>query len=313
MAHLTAAVNERAFNQLANKAIQAFNASNFAKSGSGTLGPFSLSYNAGVKLGSGTIDLQNDGTVRIKELDIIYNPLNVTFGIDIPTITIGGFCIIPNPFGGCLVRAPKITLFGGSPDISVPINFNGLFQSEISGAFRVIPKFFNNPLKGGLTDHAAHDLTLLNPNNPLTNEWQLFLDPEWVDIDIIDVADTAGNIIQAITDGLIDTLLSWAPSWARAIVKAILSPVIALIRAALDIVDDIQEFLSNLFGVSLGLFNAIAEVVLDFLGNKFPIFRFEDPHQILEGSNALIPILVPIRNVGIVVNDVEMVLTTDIG
>jgi hypothetical protein len=313
MAHLTAAANERAFNKIVDRARQYFNPTT---SGSGTLGPFTLSYNAGVRLGSGTIDLQSDGTVRIDEMDIIYNPLNVTFGIDIPTITIGGFCILPNPtpFGpSCLLRVPSITLFGGSPDISVPINFDGLFQSEISGAFKVVPKYFNNPAKGGLTDHDAHDLTALNPSIPLTNEWQFYLDPEWVDIDIIDVADTAGNIIESITNGIIDSLLGWAPSWARAIVRAILSPFIALIRAALDIVDDIDEWLSNLFGVSLGLFDFIVGAVADYFASQFPILRFEDPLKILNGKNALIPILIPIRNVGVTVNNVEMVITTDIG
>jgi hypothetical protein len=302
MSHITLAANERAFNKLVDRARSYFHPTT---SGSGSFGPFSVSYNAGVQLGSGTIDLQNDGTVRIDEMDIIYNPLNVTFGIDIPTITIGGFCIIPSPFG-CILRAPRITLFGGNPDISVPINFDGIFQSEISGAFRVVPRFFNNPAKGTLTDHDAHDLNV-------ANEWQFYLDPVWVDIDIIDVADTAANFIESITDSIIDTLLGWAPSWARAIVRAILSPIIALIRAALDIVDDIDEWLSNLFGVSLGLFDFIVTAVADYFASKFPIFTFENPFKVLEGTGSLIPILVPIQNVAVNVNDAEMVISTDIG
>jgi hypothetical protein len=304
MANITMAANERAFNKLVDRARTLFHPST---SGSGTFGPFSVSYNAGVRLGTGRIDLQNNGTVRIDEMDIIYDPLNVTFGIDIPTITIGGFCIIPDPFfGGCILRAPRITLFGNNPDISVPINFNGIFQSEISGAFKVVPKYFNNPAKGTLTDHDAHDANS-------ANEWQFFLDPEWVDIDIIDIADTAGNIIQSITDGIIDTLLGWAPGWARAIVKAILSPIIALIRAALDIFDDIGEWLSNLFGTSLGLFNFVVEAVADYFAKQFPIFQFEDPFKILSGTGNLIPVLVPIKNLNVTVDDAEMAITADIG
>jgi hypothetical protein len=301
MAHLTLAANERAFNKVVDRAKDYFHPT---ASGSGSFGPFSVSYNAGVHLGTGTVDLQNDGTVRIKELDIIYEPLNVNFGIDIPTITIGGFCIIPNPFGGCLLRAPRITLFGANPDINVPINFDGLFQSEISGAFKLIPKYFNNPAKGTLSDHDAHDLAV-------ANQWQFYLDPEWVDIDIIDVADTIGNLIQRITDEIINALLGWAPAWARAIVRAILAPVISAIRAILDIGDDIDEWLSNLFGVSLGLFDFVAGAVADFFASKFPIFDFEEPFQIMNGSGTLIPVLVPVRDVAVNVNDVEMVITSN--
>jgi hypothetical protein len=301
MSHITLAANERAFNKLVDRARDYFHPST---SGSGSFGPFSVTYNAGVKLGSGSIDLQSDNSVRIDEMDIIYDPLNVTFGIDIPTITIGGFCIIPS-FWGCILRAPKITLFDDNPDISVPINFDGIFQSEISGAFRIIPKFYNNPAKGTLTDHDAHDLNV-------ANEWQFYLDPIWLDIDIIDIADTAGNLIQSITDGIIDSLLGWAPGWARAIVKAILSPVIALIRAALDIGDDIQEWLSNLFGVSLGLFDFILTAVADYFASKYPIFQFETPFKILDGNGSLIPILIPIGDVGVNVTDTEMVITSNI-
>jgi hypothetical protein len=303
MAHITMAANERAFNKLVDRARTLFHPT---ASGSGSFGPFTVSYNAGVRLGSGTVDLQSDGTVRLDEMDIIYNPLNVTFGIDIPTVTIGGFCIIPNPFGGCILRAPRITLFGNNPDASTTVNFDGLFQSEISGAFKVVPQYFNNPAKGTLTDHDAHDATK-------ANEWQFFLDPEWVDIDIIDVADTIGNVIQAITDGIIDSLLSWAPGWARAIVRAILAPVIALIRAALDIVDDIDEWLSNLLGVSLGLFDFIVGAVADYFAKDFPIFKFEDPFAMLPGSGTKIPVLVPVRNLNVTVNDVEMAVLADVG
>lgn len=299
------AANERAFNKLVDRVRTLFHPTT---SGSGSFGPFSVSYNAGVRLGSGSIDLQSNGTVRLDEMDIVYDPLNVTFGIDIPTVTIGGFCIIPKPWpwSGCLLRAPTITLFGDNPDASTTINFNGLFQSEISGAFSVDPRYFNNPLKGTLTDHDAHDLGR-------ANEWQLYLNPDWVDIDIIDVADTVGNILQAIADGIIDTLLGWAPGWARDIVRAILSPIIDLIRAALDLGDDIDEWLSNFFGISLGLFDFVAGAVADFFASQYPIFQFEDPLEILPGSGALIPILIPVRNLNVAVDDSEMTISADVG
>jgi hypothetical protein len=302
MAHLTLAANERAFNKIVDRARDLFHVTN---SDSGNFGPFSASYSVGAKLTGGSVDLQSDGTVRIKELDVTYDPLIVTLGLDIPTVTVGGFCIIPSPWG-CILRAPKISLFTGNPDVSVPIDLSGLITSEISGAFRLVPKYFNNPAKGGSTDHDAHD-------SSKANQWQFFLDPVWLDIDLIDIADTVGNIINGLADLIIDTFLSWAPGWARAIVKAILSPIIALIRAVLDIGDDIQEWISNLLGVSLGLFDFILQAVADYFASKNPVFSFEDPFPILQGSGSLIPVLIPIRNLGVNVDDTEMVITTDIG
>ena len=303
MPQVTLAVNERAFNKLVDRARNLFNVSN---SDNGSFGPFTVRYDVGVKLGSGSVDLQSDGTVRIDELDVIYDPLKVFFGIDIPSFTIGGFCILPKPWGGCFIRAPKITLFGDNPDVEVPIDLSGMIQSEISGAFKVIPKYFNNPAKGTLTDHDAHDAGK-------ANQWQLYLDPIWVDIDLIDVAGTVGNIIEGITDKIIDKLLFFAPGWAKGIVKAFLKPFIDLIEAALDIPDDIDEFISNLFGVSLGLFDFVVQQVADYFAKTHPVFSFEDPFKMLDGSGPLIPILVPVRNLNIQVDDNEMVVTTDIG
>ena len=132
MAHFTAAASEDTFRTLFNGVRDGFSVTT---SDSGDFGPFSASYSAGVRLEGGTVDLQSDGTVRISELDVVYDPLSLTLGIDIPEICVGGFCIIPNPFGGCLVRAPRICVFSADPDISLPLDLSGLLQSEISGSF----------------------------------------------------------------------------------------------------------------------------------------------------------------------------------
>ncbi len=302
MAHLTVAANERAFNKLVDRIRETFHV---VKSDSGSFGPFTVSYSAGIRLGSGSIDLQSDGTVRLDEMDVIYDPLEVTFGIDIPTQTIGGFCIIPSPWG-CVLRAPRISFFTGNPDVSVPIDFSGLFQSEVSGAFKLIPKYFSNPAKGLFSDHDAHDLNV-------ANQWQFFLDPIWIDIDIVDIAGTIGNILDAVVDSIIDSILGFLPGWAKKILKAFLSPIINAIEAALDLPDDIQEWLSNLLGTSLGLLNFITTAVAQYFADQSPLFSFEDPLKILEGSGPLIPVLIPIKNLTVAVNDVEMVLSSDIG
>ena len=55
----------------------------------------------------------------MKELDIKWDRLNLSLGIDIPEFCIPGVCLIPNPFGGCLLETPPICLFSADPDIQI--------------------------------------------------------------------------------------------------------------------------------------------------------------------------------------------------
>jgi hypothetical protein len=303
MAHFTVAASEDTFRLLFGKVRDKLHDST---SGSADLGPFSLSWNVGFRLDGGTVDLQGDGSVRVSELDVIYDPLNLTFGIDIPEICVGGFCLIPSPFG-CILRLPRICVFSANPDISLPLDLGGLVTSEISGAFSVLTRYFTDPGRtAAMTDLDAEDAGV-------PNKWQFLLDPIWLDIDLIDIADTVGNILDQAIDNAVDGLLGFLPGWVRDLVKAILGPVVDLIRVILDIADDIDEWLSNLLGVSIGLFDFVATVVADFLANRFPIFEVEDPYPILKASGALIPVKVPLRNVAVGIDDSEMTLTADVG
>ncbi len=306
MADFTVAASEETFEELFARVRDNTAAST---SGSADLGPFSVSWAAGFRLEGGDVDLQADGTVRISELDVVYDPLSLTLGIDIPRICVGGFCIIPNPFGGCLVRAPRICIFSADPDISLPLDIGGLVTSEISGAFRVRTRYFVDPGRlPSMTDLDAEDAGV-------PNLWQFLLDPVWLDIDLIDISDTVGNILDAAIDNAVDGLLGWLPGWARDLIKAILGPIVDLVRAILDIADDIDEWLSNLLGVSIGLFDFVLTVVADYFANRNPIFEFEDPYPVLDytGPVPLIPVKIPMRNVGVAVNDDEMILSADVG
>ena len=145
------------------------------------------------------------------------------------------------------------------------------------------------------------------------NKWQFLLDPDWLDIDLIDIADTVGNILDQAIDNAVDGLLGWLPGWARDLIKAILGPIVDLIRFILDIADDIDEWLSNLLGLSIGLFDFVATIVADYFADRYPFHEVEDPFPILEASGLLIPVKVPLRNVAVAVNDDEMVLSADVG
>jgi hypothetical protein len=274
--------------------------------GSEDLGPFSLAWNAGFRLEGGSVDLQADGTVKVSELDVVYDPLDLTFGIDIPELCVGGFCIIPTPFG-CALRVPRICIFSADPDIALPIDIGGLVTSEISGAFRIRTQRFVDPGRApGMTDLDAEDADV-------PDRWQFLLDPVWLDLDLIDIADTVGNILDQAIDNAVDGLLGWLPGWARALIKAILGPLVDLVRFILDIGDDIDEWLSNLLGVSIGLFDFVLTIVADHLADRFPIFEVEDPYPILGYDGPLIPVKVPLRNVAVSVTDAEMILEADVG
>ena len=117
-------------------------------------------------------------------------------------------------------------------------------------------------------------------NAGIPNEWRVFLDPETVDVDVFDIADIVGDLLEdAVTDA-INALLP-GPQWAKDLVLAILGPIIDLIRAILDLPDDIEEWFSDLLNVSFGLLDVIITAVADYFAAANALFSFEDPYPIL--------------------------------
>ena len=301
---LSESVVQRLFEQLRDK----FSVSH---SDGASFGPFSVSYSVGIKLQHGKIEFQDDGTVLIKELDIVYDPLTLTFGIDIPARTLGGFCIIPTPLG-CALRAPKKTFFAGNPDFSIPLDLGGIIATEVSASCSAKLKHFTDPANAGMSPWNAHAADL-------SNKWQLFLEPGYVDIDFIDIADSVGNLIDRLVDAAVDALLAFLPGWARTLVKKLFGSLTDLIRSILDIPDDVQEWLSNLLGVSLGLFDFAAQMVLEYFAEKQPVFDFDDPFETLSttagpgGTGVLAPVLLPILEPAAAVTEDELIVSASLG
>ena len=303
MSDFTVAVSEKTFKDLFEAVRDNISETT---SGSEDFGPFSVAWNVGFRLEDGDVDLRSDNTVLIDELDVVYDPLQLTLGIDIPEICVGGFCIIPTPFG-CALRVPEICVFSADPDISLPLDLSGLIESEISGSFRINTDYFVDPARtAGMTNLDAEDAGI-------PNKWQFFLDPIWLDIDPIDIADTVGNILDQAIDNAVDGLLGWLPGWAKDLIKAILGPIVDLVRAILDIADDIDEWLSNLLGVSIGILDFVLTFVADYFAKEYPIFEVEDPYPILGYNGPLIPVKIPLVNMQVNVTDDEMILQTDVG
>ncbi len=306
MSHLTIAASEKAFIELFNALRDNFK---FYQSGSEDFGLFTVNYELAFHLEGGVIDLRDDNTIQIKELDIKWDKLNLTLGIDIPEQCVGGFCIIPIPFDGCLVEAPKICIFSDNPDISIPLDLNGLVTSEISVTARPILKYkIDSSRTPSMSDLEAKDKNI-------SNKWQVFIDPVTVDVDPFDVADIVGDLLEDALENAIEGLLGPLPSWAKDLILAILGPIIDLVRDILDLPDDIAEWISDLLGVSLGLLNIITNFVADYFANKFPLYELEDPYPILDAdfSVPLIPVLIPVRDLEVLVNTNEMILQANVG
>jgi len=303
MSQITVAASEKAFRELFTVLRDNFT---FSKSDSANFGPFSASYSVEMHLEDGVVDLQDGNKVSIKELDIKWDKLEAGVGFDIPEICVGGWCIIPTPWG-CALRFPRICVFSANPDIGINLDLSGIVTSEISVTASPVVKYRVDPARTlGMSDLDAEDAGI-------PNMWQIFIDPVTVDIDLFDIADIVGDLLENAVKAVIDNLLWFLPDFVKDLIWAILGPIIDLIREILDLPDDIAEWFSNLLGVSLGLLNAITTVVADYFANKYPIYEFEDPYPILPASGGLIPVKIPIEDLSVRVNADEMIIEAKVG
>ena len=128
MAEITAALDEGGANQLLDVAIGAIGTQ--ARSGSGSLGPFTAGYNIQATLTNGDVDLIPSDTIRIVDLRLDWD-LDLSFGIDLSVI-LPDFCLprvcIDIPCVG-EVCTPKICV--DWPTIPVPVSFGDFLQATI--------------------------------------------------------------------------------------------------------------------------------------------------------------------------------------
>jgi len=302
MSQITLAASANAFEQLF-KVLQ--NNFTFSKSDSGTFGPFSASYAVALHLANGTLQLNDDGTLQIQDVDIIFDTLKVQVCFDLPGFCIGGWCIVPDPWNGCLVSVPGFCI--GGP-ICAPLDLSGLV-SEISDIkASLAAKYFVDP--GRLSTWTDLDAEF----NGKSNKWQIFIDPAWVNIEPIDIPDTVENLIENIIKDAINNLFpSWLPDWAKNLIWDFLGPILDLVKGILGIVGSIADFLQNLLDNSFNLLADIETALADYFANQYPIYQFEDPYPVLPASGGLIPVKIPIRSLTPTINSKEMVVTADVG
>ncbi|MBJ7331144.1 MAG: hypothetical protein JHC95_14695, partial [Solirubrobacteraceae bacterium] len=269
---------------------------------------FIATYDVEMHLEAGTVDLNGDGTISLNELDVVWDKLAVTIGLDIPGFCVGGQCIVPNPFGlGCVVRLPEVCLFEADPDLSFTLDLGGALTSEISATVRPNVLYKRDPARlPGMNDWDARDAGV-------PDHWQIYIEPVSLDLDVIDIADTVGNLLEDAINTALEAALAGFPGWVIATAEAVLGSFVDFVRGLLDIGDDIEQWLSDLLNVSFGLFDLILSGLAEFLAAQFPLLELENPVMVLEGDALRIPVLLPIDFVAVLVNDDELVLDIDLG
>jgi hypothetical protein len=313
MAQMTVAASKKAFTILFETLRDNFR---FEKADLQSFGRFTAGYSLRVRLAEGTIDLRADNTVQVRELDLKWERLELRLRIDIPQVCVGGFCIIPDPRGGCILRAPTVCVFEGNPDIDLVLRLGPHLRSEVSLTGSLVARRFRNPNRRAGMD--AWDAREAEPS--LADQWQIFLDPQFVDVDLIDVADTAGDLLEAKLNEAVNDLLSTMPAWVRRLVTALIGPVVQAVRDILDLPDDAQEWISDLLNVSFGIHDFILQAVADHFAAQYPLQQIETPFPVFPPTEpddripvALLPVLIPIDDLKVSNDADEMILEAELG
>lgn len=304
MSRLTVAIAEDAVQALFRQVVKTID---IHKTDSTNGGVFGAGYDVRFHLENGDIELNSNGSVEINELDVVWDNLSAWLTIDIPTITLGGWCIIPDLiFGGCAVRLPSFPIFGGSPDITLPLSLPGI-RSEVSCIATPVLRYEIDPARpAGENDLAAH-------TNGRPDHRVLYLDPQPpIDLDLLDLPDMIGDLLDSVLDGIIDGLVGGLPGWAKDLLHLMFGSVVDIVRDVLDIPDDIGEWFTELLGVNLDLFAVVEQAIVEVLAAQAPLHKVEQPMPLDGFSNDGQPVLLDISSLAVSINDDELILTADL-
>jgi hypothetical protein len=285
---LTAAVSADAFTKIFAAFVNGFK---FSTSGSGSEGPFSVSYTVACHLEGGSISLTSSGGIEVKDVVVKWDTLSLTMGFTIPNVCTPGFCLIPDPFGGCAVEVPSLCIFSTPPELSVSLDVGGFLDSKVT--FTGIPRVYYGVGSGTY------------------NRWQIAVEPTLpIYLEIVDIADTAGDLFQSLIVDAIDNLISGLPGWAQDLINDVLGGVEDIIRDVLGIPDDIGEWIVDMIS-DLHIFQELVDALSKYI--SLTVFEVPDPYTVLPAENGLIPVELPIQYIGINVSTSEMEIGGDIG
>jgi hypothetical protein len=316
MTHVRVAVSEAGIKQVFAGFVENFS---FSRADGKDFGRVEVGYDVALRLTGGSIDLSDDNSVKLEELDILWDKLEGRIAFDIPAVCVGGGCV-DIPFVGpvCL---PRWCVFEADPDIEIELDLAPLVgRSEITGEFAPEVRYFEHPDRPPGMDYVQAQTAEDENGENFADKWRVHLDPRFLDADPIDFADRVADLIDDALNAFVDNALSFLPGWARDLIKGIIGGISAFVREALDIVDDFDEWLSDIFNFSFGLLDLVLDVLASWFADKNHILQFENPLQIMERveptteiPSGLIPVKVPIEDPEATINTSEMVVTASIG
>jgi hypothetical protein len=299
----SAAISADAFERIFTAVVKEFR---FLKSGTDNYGSFSVNYDVVAHLEGGSVETRDDGTIVIKELNVIWDKFKLNIGIDLPEISVGGgeVCLMPPypscnvPIVGCkkCVTLPLYNFFSDSQDITVPVDLSGLITSEL---------VFDTQLE-----------TFYGIGSETSNRWQIAFVPSLPsDLYITNIADSVGDLFKSRVKHAIDDLLSSskAPDSAIRIISEILGGIDNIMRNIINIPDDTGKWFIDMIQ-HIGIVRSLLNDFYDYLTFKvLAAFEIEDPFQVLKPASNMIPVKIPIEFIRVSVNSHEITIEGDVG
>jgi hypothetical protein len=268
MADLTIAVSEAVCAKTLEVVVANFG---FDVSDQADFGAFRVGYDGRLFLKGGSLELRDDGTIRLRELDARWDKLDFSLAVKLPEISFGGR-LVEVPLGSILV--PGTGVFSGGKTVTFTVHLAPFVKHELSLVGSPLIQHF----KPGVTPIGKHcqDLHTALDIDDTKQQWRVFCDPQTIDFDLFDFADTVGDLFEEAFTGALDAALP--RGLLHDLILAGIGSIADVLRTLLDIPDDISEWLSDLFNVSLGVFNLLLQFVADFFGKCISFFQLDDPY-----------------------------------
>lgn len=269
MSDVNLAVSEAAFEELYNRIAPTVTR---PFDGSTSLGPVWFGVEGAVHIESaGNIDFEDTNTFWLGELKIAWDKLIIRLGFDIPTVEIGHFCILRMPddapflAGECLWEFPGGKIFEGAPDVGpIVVDLNAIIPyivSEVSGRFKI---------------NLVKDKDVL----------KLVVHKESIDVDPISISDTFGKLPGIMQLAIADAAASYVAANPQAyLLDAALGilgfpSITELLLDLLDIEDDIQEWLTKVLNVDIGIQNILYGLIGEAILER-TMFEIPDPYKFI--------------------------------
>lgn len=243
-------------------------------------GRFTISGDITFDIPDGRIEFVTTGGgdfVRLDEVDI-RTDVNLDLRFTTPEIAIPRLCT-NIPCNG-RVCTPRVVLVPSIP-ITVPFDLPPV-RSEVSGDGFIVP----------VHDLANHLWKLKLQLNPLT-----------ADIDLIDIADTMGDLFESVMDDILDAI--FGDTISSIIYSIIGEPIEWLLRTVLDITDDIGEWFLRLISDNIGLHGLFADF-LEMITGELYIAEFDDVQDLVPAEAPSADFIMGMPAVRIAIEDVDL-------